>query len=323
MEDEETTLVDTPSGNGVALDASPVPDETENEAPAKVRIFVVLAHGSEALDTPYSMLTRRLVVRMRDLVNAAIGEAGSPSPDNVEIDLWLDSPGGDADAAYKLVLLFRSLAGRLRVVIPDYAKSAATLVALGADKLYMAPTAELGPLDAQIPYEQGGITISALDIADSLDHLFQTAMTMALSGGAHIIQTTRLSRKETLANVLDFVAKFMQPIVSQLDPSMIHMSANQLHVAREYARRLLTARNADLPSVPEHLVTHYPSHSFVICFEEARDGLGLPVRALDTYEYRDQVNAVFRLYEASGRDMFGAYTLAGLTTLVSDINEEG
>lgn len=76
-------------------------------------------------------------------------EDGIAEPrENVELDLWLESPGGDAHAAYKLALLLRAHASRLRVVIPDYAKSAATLLTLAADEIYVAPVAELGPLDA-------------------------------------------------------------------------------------------------------------------------------------------------------------------------------
>ena len=73
-----------------------------------------------------------------------------------EIDVWLDSPGGKANAAYKIALLLRSRAAKLRVVVSDYAKSAATLLVLAADEIYMAGAAELGPLDAQIGYEKAG-----------------------------------------------------------------------------------------------------------------------------------------------------------------------
>ena len=88
-----------------------------------------------------------------------------------EIDLWLESPGGDAHVSYKIALLLRSYTPKLRVIVPDYAKSAATLLSLAADEIYMARAAELGPLDAQIGYEKEGMTISALDRARSLEDL--------------------------------------------------------------------------------------------------------------------------------------------------------
>ena len=57
------------------------------------------------------------------------------------IDLLLHTPGGDVDAAEKLITLVRSAAGedgQLRVIVPDYAKSAGTLMALGANAIVMS-----------------------------------------------------------------------------------------------------------------------------------------------------------------------------------------
>lgn len=65
--------------------------------------------------------------------------------ESVEIDLWLESPGGDVHVAYKLALMLRAAASKIRIIVPDYAKSAATLLALAGDEIYMAPGAELCP----------------------------------------------------------------------------------------------------------------------------------------------------------------------------------
>ena len=69
-----------------------------------------------------------------------------------DVDLLLHTGGGDMDAAEKFITLVRSRVGtgQLRVVVPDYAKSAGTLMALGADVLLMSDTSELGPIDPQI-----------------------------------------------------------------------------------------------------------------------------------------------------------------------------
>jgi hypothetical protein len=71
---------------------------------------------------------------------------------NTSIDLLLHTPGGDIDAAEKLmsILKLRVGVGRLRVIVPDFAKSAGTLMAIGADKIVMSDTSELGPIDPQI-----------------------------------------------------------------------------------------------------------------------------------------------------------------------------
>lgn len=68
-----------------------------------------------------------------------------------DLDLILISPGGDGTAAETMLDLCRKYCkGALRVVVPLYAKSAATLMALGADWIVMGETSELGPIDAQV-----------------------------------------------------------------------------------------------------------------------------------------------------------------------------
>ena len=45
--------------------------------------------------------------------------------------------------------------GRLRVIVPDFAKSAGTLIALAADKIVMSDSSELGPIDPQFLKKDG------------------------------------------------------------------------------------------------------------------------------------------------------------------------
>lgn len=239
-----------------------------------------------------------------------------PTPrEHVEIDVWLESPGGDAHAAYKLGVLLRAHARRIRAVVPDYAKSAATLLAIAADEIYMAPAAELGPLDAQIPREGGLVsTISALDIARSLDDLAQTALDIALERGAQVLNVTRLTRAESLSTMLDWSAKFMEPIVRQIDPTMIHWSSTLLRVSASYAARLLEMREvgmtADVGRLPGQLVENYPTHGFVISRDEAREQLGLPVRRLSEYAQVKEAKALHDRFRATKTNVVTLQPLA-------------
>jgi hypothetical protein len=75
------------------------------------------------------------------------------------LDLVINSPGGVADTAEKIVSLCRSFLKEgqaFRVIVPYQAKSAATMVALGADVVVMGITSELGPIDPQMPQFSGG-----------------------------------------------------------------------------------------------------------------------------------------------------------------------
>ncbi len=94
-----------------------------------------------------------------------------------QINLLLHSPGGDATIVEKMVDMCRShLSGehrRLRVIVPNIAKSAATVLSLGADTILMGYCSELGPIDPQVQIAVSGVIqwVSALAFVESRDKL--------------------------------------------------------------------------------------------------------------------------------------------------------
>lgn len=66
-----------------------------------------------------------------------------------ELDLFLHSPGGSAEAAESILEYLRSQFDHIRAIIPVAAMSAATMLALGADELIMGTHSQLGPIDPQ------------------------------------------------------------------------------------------------------------------------------------------------------------------------------
>lgn len=92
------------------------------------------------------------------------------TPDT-DLDLLLHTGGGDIDAAEKLITMVRTVVGKaeLRVVVPDFAKSAGTLMALAADWIVMSDTSELGPIDPQITLADGNGNLIRHSIQSYLD----------------------------------------------------------------------------------------------------------------------------------------------------------
>jgi len=71
--------------------------------------------------------------------------------DGKELALILNCPGGDGLAAERIVNLCRSYCPTgFSVIVPKMAKSAATMLCLGANEIIMSATSELGPIDPQI-----------------------------------------------------------------------------------------------------------------------------------------------------------------------------
>ncbi|MGQ0772912.1 MAG: SDH family Clp fold serine proteinase [Pseudonocardiales bacterium] len=86
---------------------------------------------------------------------------GSKSTD--ELHLLLASPGGDGEVAIRLVKMLQASCSRLTIIVPDMAKSAATLMCLGADEIVMAASSDLGPIDPQFLIAGRGL-VSAKEI---------------------------------------------------------------------------------------------------------------------------------------------------------------
>jgi len=63
-----------------------------------------------------------------------------------EFDLLIESNGGDTDTADSIISLLGGI-GKFRAIVPNNAKSNATLIALAATEIVMGPNSEIGPIE--------------------------------------------------------------------------------------------------------------------------------------------------------------------------------
>jgi Serine dehydrogenase proteinase len=98
-------------------------------------------------------------------------EVCSNVTDSRELDLFLHSPGGDGEAADQICAYLRTQFDHIRAVVPVYAMSAATMMALSADEILMGAHSQLGPIDPQLTVQtnEGPRTASAQAIKDQFD----------------------------------------------------------------------------------------------------------------------------------------------------------
>jgi hypothetical protein len=87
---------------------------------------------------------------------------------NNKLDIILHSPGGSIEAVEQIVNYLRNKYNDIRVIIPQNAMSAATLIACAADEIIMGKHSAIGPIDPQItfPMESGHFTAPAQSILD-------------------------------------------------------------------------------------------------------------------------------------------------------------
>ena len=84
--------------------------------------------------------------------------------------LLINSGGGNGNAAEKLLMMCRKrFTESFTIIVPNFAKSAATMMCLGADKIMMGYLAELGPIDPQISISPSEPLVPARSFIDGLE----------------------------------------------------------------------------------------------------------------------------------------------------------
>ena len=85
------------------------------------------------------------------------------TPKDKDVDLILHTPGGLVLASEMIAMAVKNHPAKVTVIIPFYAMSGGTLIALAADEIVMEKDSVLGPVDPQIKDMPAGALISLLE----------------------------------------------------------------------------------------------------------------------------------------------------------------
>jgi len=193
-------------------------------------------------------------------------------PEKLErLGLFLHSHGGDAGAAYKMLQAIREYCNSLNAIIPSYAKSAATLIALGCDKIIMTPISELGPVDPMVTH--------------------------------HIDRSLWVSAKAVLTAAFEVIpemverGKGVEVAILPLDPAHLGFCKQSLRDSETYCRLILESyqlknNKSKIDEVASEFIERYPSHDFPLMYSRLKE-LGLNVELLDN---RDALLKVWDLF---------------------------
>jgi len=108
--------------------------------------IITLIHRQEILSLVGIPFTRYIDIDDSEEILRAIRATADEKP----IDLILHTPGGLVLAAEQIARAVENHSGNVTVMIPHYAMSGGTLIALAADEIIMDHNAVLGPVDPQI-----------------------------------------------------------------------------------------------------------------------------------------------------------------------------
>ena len=214
------------------------------------------------------------------------------------LDLYILSSGGFAHPAYKIARLFQNYSKkRFSVLIPYYAKSAATILSLGADEIIMGPTSELGPIDPQFSINNGSAPISALTLKESLDYI------------------TREIKKDPK------MAPLYVPLLDKVNLMEFGHFEREIESAKQYGEALLTSRkvnklsNEEAKKTANKFVQQYKTHGFVIDGQMAshllKDTINLISSKEELWQCMWQLHNTYNQYMTDKKKIKIIQTLSG------------
>ncbi len=193
-----------------------------------------------------------------------------------DLHLMLGTLGGDGETALRMIRQAQSRCRELTVIVPDQAKSAGTLLVLGADSIYMGPTSDLGPVDPQFQLPDGSLAparaiIAAVEEAERRIQENPTTYPLHASLLTDITALMVQQSRDAMDRIADLTREALASVSSR-KPQDVEALAKALH---------------------QHLIGESKNHGAIVSATDARS-YGLPVEQADPKSSRWQ--AVWRLW---------------------------
>ena len=193
--------------------------------------------------------------------------------------LVLHTPGGMAEAAQTIVDYLRSKFSAIDVLVPTYAMSAGTMIALGCDRVVMGKQSQLGPTDPQLIV--GNRAFSAHSIVEQFEEA-----------------KTEISGNPTLAHA-------WAPVLRSFGPALLQEARKSISygvtLVRDWLEQYMFAERDDAASQAKDVAAHFGgnqhgSHGRRINRDEAKQQ---HLEVIDLEDDQDLQEEVLTLYHLS------------------------
>ena len=192
--------------------------------------------------------------------------------------LVLHTPGGMAEAAQTIVDYLRSKFSAIDVLVPTYAMSAGTMIALGCDRIVMGKQSQLGPTDPQLIV--GNRPFSAHSIVEQFEEA-----------------KAEISGNPTLAHA-------WAPVLRSFGPALLQEARKSISygetLVRDWLERYMFSERADPASLAETVAAHFGgnqhgSHGRRINRDEAKQQQVEIIDLEDDQELQEEVLTLYHL----------------------------
>jgi len=181
----------------------------------------------------------------------AVLRAIRATPPDEPIDVILHTPGGLVLAAEQIAHALAQHPAKVTVIVPHYAMSGGTLIALAADEIVMDPNAVLGPVDPQIGDLPAASILKVAQMKSAKDMDDETLILADIAGKA---------RDQVRAFVQDLLSQHFAPSEAQRLAEILTEGrwTHDYPILVEKARALGIPISEDVPQAVYALMDLYP-----------------------------------------------------------------
>ncbi len=199
-----------------------------------------------------------------------------------DVDIFIHSSGGSAEATESIVGLLRDNFKNVRFIVPNIAKSAATMMVLSGDEILMDDRSELGPIDPQILIN--GLFVPAQTIIDGFEE----------------------AKKNIIEKGPDVLPVYL-PLLGKYDLHILQICENAINLSKKlvmtWLENYMFQNDKDAKDksskIAEHLADHreYLSHGRPVRIDDVKK-LDLKIKDLrDSPELRREVWELYCILE--------------------------
>lgn len=178
--------------------------------------------------------------------------------------LFVKSDGGSGEASLQTIHLLREKYDEIVALVPLNCASAATMLALGADKIIMGPLAHLTAIDTSITHD-----LSPLDTDNNNVSVSQNELD-------RIIKLWNSQSRTQDKNPFSSLYKHIHPLVFGAVDRASSLSIKLTNEILSYHMK----DKERVEKISHHLNADYPSHGYPITYREAIE-IGLNVEVMD------------------------------------------
>ena len=179
---------------------------------------------------------------------------------------FLKSDGGSGEASLRIVNLLRKFYKKIIAFVPLDCASAATMLALGADKIAMGPLAYLSAIDTSITHKLSPV-----------DEKYNNKVSVSQNELSRVISLLDKTKRPSDTNPYYELYKYIHPLVfgavDRATSLSIKITTDILSFHIE--------DSSEAERISNHLNSDYPSHSYPITIKQAKK-IGLKVSELNS-----------------------------------------